>query len=304
MEAGRPGRPLTPEGGGREDDGRRCIARACRSSRPAGEAGKERQAPADPVAGFFLADVDRRSPDARGLLAKGYELARPDVYDVKTRLEDQALDGIHAEVVHPSVILNLYRLADKEVLKAAFLTYDDWTAEHRAPAPGRLFPLACIQLDDLDDAVVEVERAKRLGHVGACIAATASPATRYTGACIAATADLIRSGVCQRFPRLRFVITELRGRLDRDHAPPARLVLHPRRGAKVVGIPEPPFHYWRQSFFVTVEDDDLAARTRDVIGPDTMLWGSDHPTGTRCSPAPRRPSTGSSKRAPRRSAWR
>lgn len=274
------------------------------------------------IAGFFLANVDFKSPAARDLLAKGYELARPGVYDTKARLADQESDGLDAEVLYPSVIFNAYQLADKEILKAAFRAYNDWTAAYCADAPGRLFPLACIQLYDLDDAIRELERAKSLGHVGACIAATAPPDLRYTqpfyepfwaaaqemempltmhlftgatpnhglpfreanyplafAGVMFTIADLIHSGVCERFPRLRFVITEFEAgwtaimlrRLDWSYIRAG--------GAATAGIPELPSHYWKQNFFVTFEDDDLAVRTRDVIDPATLLWGSDYPHG-------------------------
>lgn len=275
-----------------------------------------------PLAGFFLADVDFKAPAARDLLGKGYELARPGVYDVKARLQDQEADGIDAEILYPSVIFNLYQLADKEILKAAFCAYNDWTADYCSQAPGRLFPLACVQLYDLDEAIGELERAKRLGHVGACIAATAPPEARYTSSfydrfwaaaqemgmplamhlftgatpnhglpfreatyplafagVMFTIADLIHSGVCERFPGLRFVVTEFEAgwtaimlrRLDWSYIRAG--------GASAAAIPELPSHYWKQNFFVTFEDDDLAVRTRDVIDPSTLLWGSDYPHG-------------------------
>lgn len=275
-----------------------------------------------PIAGFFLANVDFTSPEARGLLARGYDLARPGVYDVKARLADQETDGLDGEVLYPSVIFNAYQLPDREILKAAFRAYNDWTAEYCAQAPGRLFPLACIQLYDIEDAIKELARAKSLGHVGACIAATAPPDMRYTqpfyepfwaaaqemempltmhlftgatpnhglpfheatyplafAGVMFTIADLIHSGVCERFPGLRFVITEFEAgwtaimlrRLDWAY------IRH--GGAATAGIPELPSHYWRQNFFVTFEDDDLAVRTRDVIDPKTLLWGSDYPHG-------------------------
>jgi predicted TIM-barrel fold metal-dependent hydrolase len=38
-----------------------------------------------------------------------------------------------------------------------------------------------------------------------------------------------------------------------------------------------PSDYFHQNFLVTFEDDELGIRTRDKIGVDNMLWGSDYP---------------------------
>lgn len=131
------------------------------------------------IGGFFLANVDWKDPSTRDLIRRGYDLARPGVYDVKARLEDQATDGIDGEVLYPSVMFNLYQLDDLAILQASFQAYNDWAAEYAAQAPDRLFPLACIQLYDLDEAIAEMARAKALGHVGICVAATAPPDRRY-----------------------------------------------------------------------------------------------------------------------------
>ena len=203
------------------------------------------------ISGFFMANVDFTTPEALELRKKGYELARPGVYDVSERLKDQDLDGIDAEVLYPSVLFNVYQIKNLEILKAAFAAYNDWTADYCKEAPDRLFPLACLQLYDLDDAIAEMERAKKLGHVGVCIPATAPPDRLYsdrwydkfwdaaqamqmpltmhifTGATpnhglpfgqagsplafagvMFTIADLIQSGVCERYPGLKFVITE------------------------------------------------------------------------------------------------
>src|SRR5690606_11595989 len=94
--------------------------------------------------------------------------------------EDQELDGIDAEVIYPSIMFNVYQLEDLEVLQAAFASYNDWTANYCKEAPDRLFPLACLQLYDLDEAIREMERAKKMGHVGVCIPATAPPDRLYS----------------------------------------------------------------------------------------------------------------------------
>ena len=30
---------------------------------------------------------------------------------------------------------------------------------------------------------------------------------------------------------------------------------------------------------MTFEDDDIGIKTRDIIGPETLLWGNDYPHG-------------------------
>ncbi|MGH2587745.1 MAG: amidohydrolase family protein [Dehalococcoidia bacterium] len=132
------------------------------------------------ISGFFMAGVDFTKADTRELAKKGYDLARPGVYDVNARVVDQKLDGIDAEVLYPSVIFNVYQIDDNEIVKATFETYNDWVADYCSGAPDHLFSLASVQLRDLDAAIKEMERAKKRGHVGLCIPASAPPEHPYS----------------------------------------------------------------------------------------------------------------------------
>jgi predicted TIM-barrel fold metal-dependent hydrolase len=38
-----------------------------------------------------------------------------------------------------------------------------------------------------------------------------------------------------------------------------------------------PSGYWHRNFAVTFEDDEVGIRTRDLIGIENLLWGSDYP---------------------------
>src|SRR5690606_37859611 len=107
------------------------------------------------ITGFLQAGFDFGRPDAAEVKKMGYDLARPGVYDIKERVDDQDLDGIDAEVIYPSVIFDVYKVQDLDILKATFATYNDWTADYCKEAPDRLFPLACVQLYDLDEAIQE-----------------------------------------------------------------------------------------------------------------------------------------------------
>ena len=279
-----------------------------------------------PIAGFLQQNVDFRSPEALAMRKRGYDLARPGCYDVAERLKDQALDGIDAEVLYPSILFNVYQVEDLEVLKATFAAYNDWVTAYCKKAPDRLFPLAALQLYDLDQAIAEMERCKADGHVGVCIPASAPPDRLYTDpwydrfwaaaqdlqmpltmhiftgatdnhglaprdpsskangpmafAGVAMTiADMIQSGVCERFPNLKVVITEFETgwighmlkRLDWAYVRGG--------GARIFGLPRLPSSYWRSNFYATFEDDPLGIRTRDFIGVNTLMWGSDYPHG-------------------------
>ena len=132
------------------------------------------------IAGFFQAGVDFTKIDSQTLAKKGYELARPGVYNISERLKDQDLDGVDAEVLYPSVLFNVYQIEDNAIVDATFKTYNDWTADYCATAKDRLFWLASVQLRDIDLAIAEMVRAKNNGAVGLCIPASAPPEHPYT----------------------------------------------------------------------------------------------------------------------------
>jgi predicted TIM-barrel fold metal-dependent hydrolase len=91
--------------------------------------------------------------------------------------------------------------------------------------------------------------------------------------------DLIQAGVCERFPDIRFVVTEFETgwvahvlrRLDWAYVRGG--------GERVLGLPMLPSAYWRRNFAVTFEDDPLGIMTRNFIGTKTMMWGNDYPHG-------------------------
>ena len=90
--------------------------------------------------------------------------------------------------------------------------------------------------------------------------------------------DIIQSGVCERFPGLKFVVTEFETgwiahvlrRLDWAYF---------RSGERMFGLPRLPSSYWHTNFYATFEDDPLGILTRDFVGVNTMMWGNDYPHG-------------------------
>jgi predicted TIM-barrel fold metal-dependent hydrolase len=89
--------------------------------------------------------------------------------------------------------------------------------------------------------------------------------------------DLICGGVCERFPKLKFVFSEFETGwvahiLQRlDHA----LYRTPKFAVDYLTMK--PSEYFRRQMYVTFEDDEAGVLTRHLIGVDNLLWGNDYP---------------------------
>ena len=92
-----------------------------------------------------------------------------------------------------------------------------------------------------------------------------------------AIGTLITSGVCHRFPNLKFVPTEwetgwVAHYLERlDHAA--------YRTPEVLSpdLDMEPSEYFHRQFYMTFEDDRVGLRTADIIGENNLVWGNDYP---------------------------
>lgn len=90
--------------------------------------------------------------------------------------------------------------------------------------------------------------------------------------------ELICRGVATRHPTLQFVVAEFNAGwiahwLDRvDQG-----LMREYRFKEQEYTGEHPMEIWQRQFYATIEDDRAALLTRDVIGVDRLLWGSDYP---------------------------
>ena len=90
--------------------------------------------------------------------------------------------------------------------------------------------------------------------------------------------ELICRGVASRYPQLKFVVAEFNAgwiahwldRVDQGLMREYRF-----KGEEYSG--EAPMDIWQRQFYCTIEDDRAALLTREIIGVDNMLWGSDYP---------------------------
>ena len=85
-------------------------------------------------------------------------------------------------------------------------------------------------------------------------------------------------GVCERHPRLRIVVAEFNAGwiahwLDRVDQGLQREL----RELDAAPAGPSPHEIWRRQFHATIEDDRPALATRDFVGVDNLMWGSDYP---------------------------
>ena len=88
---------------------------------------------------------------------------RPGSFDTEARLADMDADGIHAQVLYPSVTLRGARCTatSRELQLACVRAYNEWLAEFCEGSDGRLVGQAIIPTTGVDDAVAELERRAR-----------------------------------------------------------------------------------------------------------------------------------------------
>ena len=100
-------------------------------------------------------------------------------YDPAQHLRDMVIDGVYGEVLYPSQGLFYYKVADPQLFSAICRAYNDWLAEFCSVGPDRLKAIAMINVDDVADAVSELERTAKFGFVGAMITEYPSEERRY-----------------------------------------------------------------------------------------------------------------------------
>ena len=116
------------------------------------------------IAGHFAND-----PETQAMMKAGFRGLRKGIVDPMARLADQDTDGLDAEVLLPSVMFGIYPVDNAEIVAATFANYNDWILNYTSQAPKRLYPTACLSLLDIPQAIDELHRIKKLGHVGANI---------------------------------------------------------------------------------------------------------------------------------------
>jgi predicted TIM-barrel fold metal-dependent hydrolase len=100
-----------------------------------------------------------------------YETMRRGCFDPAARLADMDADGIHLQMLYPSVCEEGARMFgdDRALQLACVRAYNEWQLEFCAAGAGRLFGHAVIPACGLDDAVAELDWALERGYRGVLI---------------------------------------------------------------------------------------------------------------------------------------
>ena len=99
-----------------------------------------------------------------------WENVRPGAYNPHEAIKDMELDGVEGGVIFPTKAgRGLWVVQDSELFSAICRAYNDWVADFCRPYPERLKAAAMINLDDLQEGVQELHRAKKLGLEAALI---------------------------------------------------------------------------------------------------------------------------------------
>lgn len=87
-------------------------------------------------------------------------------WDPSARLADQDRDGVAAEVIYPTVGMQLCNHRDADYKKACFDAYNRWIAEYCAAAPDRLLGCGQAALRSPEEGIADLEAIRALGLRG------------------------------------------------------------------------------------------------------------------------------------------
>ena len=109
------------------------------------------------------------APEALSLDSGTFDEVRLGGYIPAEHVKDMAIDGIDMSILYPTTGLILYSVPDSALLTHTFKIYNDWVAEFCRADPKILKGIAMLNIDDVEEGVLELERCAKLGFVGAMI---------------------------------------------------------------------------------------------------------------------------------------
>ena len=272
-------------------------------------------------------------------------------WDSAQRIADLAGDGVVAEVIFPNTVPPFYDKAfhvspppgPEEYPRwlAGTRAHNRWLAEFCAEQPQRRAGIGLIHLNDIDDAIADIQWIAEHGLRGGVLLPLPAPDNAHLKALNSPDYDrlwatiqdlglvmnqhsgqgsphygddqgadalwvlempffiqrgycqLILGGVFERFPKLRFILTEsgcawapgLMRRLDGIHMGMKMGMMGEVDYSKSKTLKETPSFYakrncWYGASFPSPRD----IKGREIVGVDRILWGNDYPHFEGCYP--------------------
>jgi predicted TIM-barrel fold metal-dependent hydrolase len=110
-----------------------------------------------------------RAPSYDHLRETNVSQAHPGGNDPRERVKEMTVDGVSGEVLYPTIAMDQFGIKDAALQEACFRVYNDWLIEYCNAGPKALYGIACISLYQIDNAIREMERAKKAGMRGVLI---------------------------------------------------------------------------------------------------------------------------------------
>jgi len=103
----------------------------------------------------------------------------PGAWDPHARLVEQEKDGVQAEVIYPTGALRLFSIEEPGLRRASIRAYNNWIGDWCSHYPDRHKALSLIDVEDNDEAIAELRRSKKNGHVGGIITLSSGDPLEY-----------------------------------------------------------------------------------------------------------------------------
>jgi predicted TIM-barrel fold metal-dependent hydrolase len=103
----------------------------------------------------------------------------PGSYDPKARAKEIAIDGVEAEILYPSIALRMFAIPDKDYQMACFRAYNNWLADFCKADPVRFKGIGIIPIDEIESAVIELQRCKKIGLSGVSVSVIPTEGQQY-----------------------------------------------------------------------------------------------------------------------------
>ncbi|MCZ6895746.1 MAG: amidohydrolase family protein [Gammaproteobacteria bacterium] len=113
-----------------------------------------------------LVSAAGKAPEELSARGARFEKLHRGGWEPHARIRDQETDGIAAEIIYPSVGMELCNIPDIDLKQACMEAYNRWLVEFCAPYPHRLIGLGQCAVRTPADGIKELEAIKKLGFKG------------------------------------------------------------------------------------------------------------------------------------------